>query len=77
MYHSLSGFLLSLNLRFERSGRQISFESQLSLQETFETIAVECSRRLIHSFKRIILIEDDILSNSRQIQVYLAWPELS
>ena len=61
--------------------KQFSSETQLSLEETFETIAVECSGKLIqtpeYSLKRRSLIDDDILSNPRQIQVYLHWLEPS
>ena len=37
---------VSVTLKF---GQQISFETKLSLEETFETITVECSGRLIQT----------------------------
>ena len=42
------------------------FRNSTQFRGNFETIAVECSGIL----KRVSLIEDDILSNPRQIQVY-------
>ena len=75
MYVCICLFLILSVSQIGEVWLKISVETQLSLEETFETIAGECSGRLIptpdHSLKRISLIEGDILSNPRQIQMYL------